>query len=415
MALRISVVVVSQERPEALMRCLDGVAQLDHPDFELVVVACKAGQNAVAARADAAAIKLIAFDEANISAARNAGINAAAGDAIAFIDDDAVPEPLWLAKLTAPLGQGFAASGGFVLGRNGISLQWGARHFDQTGATRDLPLSIDGTPDPAPGHAIKTEGTNMAVRRDVLVELGGFDPNFRFYMDETDLNWRLFRAGRQTAIVPDAVVHHGFAASSRRHQDRTPRDLSQIGASHMVFLRKHCPEGQWRAALKAFRQSQRLRLLRLMQSGPLGADDVLHLMRGLRRGIKDGRSRDLAAHAVPGDPEQPFLPFPARPGAPRLVLGGRIWQAGSLRKQAANRAAEGAVVSLFLFSPTTLFHRVRFTANGVWEQRGGLYGRSVRDMPLFAAWRFRRRVAAEARRVAQFRGNPFTNGGKSRL
>jgi len=177
-----------------LLRCLDGIAQLDHPEFEVIVVACPEGASAVQARADAGQIKLIAFDAANISAARNLGIAAAAGEVVAFIVDDAVPEPMWLRLLTAPLADGADCAGGYVLGRNGISLQWGARQVDCFGEASPLPQ--DGTPDA--GHVIKTEGTNMALRREVLVSLGGFDPRFWFYLDETDLNLSLINISEPT-------------------------------------------------------------------------------------------------------------------------------------------------------------------------------------------------------------------------
>jgi len=75
-----------------------------------------------------------------------------------------------------------------------------------------------------------------------LVAIGGFDPAFRYFLDETDVNMRLAKAGHATAIVPLAEVHHGFAASRFRRDDRVPRDLSQIGASWTVFQRKHIAE-----------------------------------------------------------------------------------------------------------------------------------------------------------------------------
>ena len=51
----------------------------------------------------------------------------------------------------------------------------------------------------------------MAVRRDVLARLGGFDEAYHYYLDETDLNWRLHLGGYQTQLVPLAQVVHGFA------------------------------------------------------------------------------------------------------------------------------------------------------------------------------------------------------------
>ncbi|WP_306004838.1 hypothetical protein [Aquicoccus porphyridii] len=74
-----------------------------------------------------------------------------------------------------------------------------------------------------------------------------------------------------------------------------------------------------------------------------------------------------------------------------------------MRREARERVARGETVSLFLFSPSTRFHRVRLSPEGVWEQVGGLFGRSERSEPLFRLAGFRARVNREARRVAALR------------
>ncbi|WP_300434819.1 glycosyltransferase [uncultured Mameliella sp.] len=403
----VSIVIVSRDRPAALMRCLTGVAQLDYAPFEVIVVACPEGAEAVASRPDAPQIKLFRYDEANISSARNLGIGAASGEIVAFVDDDAVPEPLWLRHLVAPFSDDrVACAGGYVIGRNGISFQWRARSVDGTGTAHDLDVTGDDAvaPSPPEGQAIKTEGTNMAVRRSVLAEMGGFDPAFRFYLDETDLNLRLTAEGHLTALVPLAQVHHGFAESPRRARDRSPRDLSQIGASQMVFLRKHCPEKARKQAWKAFAQAQRRRLLRFMQRGTLDPADVTRLMRGLRRGAKEGATRAFGDTPPLPPADQPFLPFPGRPDAPRIHLSGRPWQASRLRSEAAKAVENGAIVSLFIFSPTARRHRVRFTPDGVWQQSGGLFGQSLREGRAIRPWLFSSRVTSEIVRVQKPRG-----------
>ncbi|CUH79269.1 glycosyltransferase family 2 protein [Tropicibacter naphthalenivorans] len=402
----VSVVVVSRGRPEALMRCLTGLSQVDYAPFEIVTVACPAGVAAVQARPDADHIKLIPFDEANISAARNLGIDAAAGEIVAFIDDDAVPEPLWLRHLTAPFDTGADAVGGYVIGRNGISFQWTARSVDVLGQAH--PLDITGTdpvvPQLPPLHALKTEGTNMAVRREVLAALGGFDPAFHFYLDETDLNLRLAAEGHTVALAPLAQVHHGFAESERRTRDRTPKDLTQIAASQRVFLRKHAPAKQHKPAWKAFRTEQRLRLLRLMQRGPLGPDDVMRLMAGLRKGGKQGETRAFGDTPPRPEPTQDFLPYPSRLDAPRVTLAGRIWQRKALRAQARDHAAKGDIPSVYLFTSTTQFHRVWYDFDGFWQQSGGLFGRSIREGTFFRFRTFSSRLRIEQARVAAVRG-----------
>ena len=153
-----------------------------------------------------------------------------------------VPEPTWLNYLTAVFRDtDAAATVGFVIGRNGISFQWRARSVDVFGEAAALEVAEDqiSVLTPPNGRAIKTEGTNMALRRDVIVLMGGFDPAFRFYLDETDGNFWLMYPCHRTAIAPLAQVHHGYKASATRWSDRVPTGLFEIGASLAVYLRKH--------------------------------------------------------------------------------------------------------------------------------------------------------------------------------
>jgi GT2 family glycosyltransferase len=400
----VSVIVVSRGRPEALKRCIAGVARLSHPRFEVVVVADPAGLRALAPWAGR--IRAIAFDEANIARARNLGLAAAAGEIVAFIDDDAVPEPLWLTHLTAPFARpDVAAAGGHVVGRNGISLQWGASAVDRLG--RRLPLDADpvtvSVHRAAPGVAIKTEGTNMAFRRTVIAGIGGFDERFAFYLDETDVNLRLAALGLSTAIVPLAVVHHGFVESDRRRADRVPRDLTQIGASLAVFLRKHGTDPATRR--DAERAAQRRRLLAHMVAGRIEPRDLRRLLAGFDAGWDEGLTREAIAAPEMGPAAAAFLPFAGVRGARRhVVLSARPWQAKGVRARADAIAATGDDVTLVVLSPSALYHWVSFQPGGWWLQSGGLFGRSLRSDPLVRPWRFRDRVRRESDRVASVRG-----------
>ncbi len=392
--LPVSVIVVSRHRPTELALCLEGIRRLDHPNFELVVVADPA-----AAATCPPGAKLVRFDEANIAEARNRGLAVAAGEIVAFIDDDAVPEPRWLSRLTAPFADPeVSAAGGFVIGRNGISFQWKASVADRHG--RSAPLEVDpagvSVLQGAPGRAIRTEGTNCAFRRSTLEALGGFDPAFRFYLDETDLNMRLAERALKTAIVPRARVHHAYAASDRRRADRTPTDLREIGASQAVFLRKHAPEAEQAAALDGFRSEQARRLDRLLRSGMLDSDGAARLLDSLDRGIAEGMARPLGRVAARSGPRPDFLPLPAGTGRVHIAAGW-TWQAKDLSRDARTRGESGTAVVL-LFSPTARYHRLRFTGTH-WEQRGGLFGKSDRSDPVFRFWRRNARLNREAKRL----------------
>lgn len=405
-ALPTSLIVVSRGRPEPLRRCLTAVRQLDHPMMELVVVADAPGRAVLRAMGLAGQAKLVPFDDANISAARNRGIAAAAGEVAAFLDDDAVPEPTWLRRLAAAFEDPrVEAATGFVRGRNGISFQHRAGWVDRMARTRPLEVdpAVPSLHQGAPGSAVKTEGTNMAFRRETLASLGGFDPAFRFFLDETDLNMRLAALEFVVAVVPRAEVHHGFAASERRSGDRVPLDLREIGASTAVFLRKHAPDIDPAPRLAALRVDERKRLIRHMVSGALEPGDVGRLMAGLEAGITAGLAREIHRLLPIGGPDAPFLPLPGTGPRPGRVLAGWAWQRRRLARMAEAKAAAGAVVTVLRFSPGGRYHRVEYRPGGYWLQVGGLWGRSERDQPLLWPWRFATRLRAEISRAAPCR------------
>jgi len=409
-AIPVSVVVVSRGRPHDLRRCLLGLSQLVYPAFEIVVVADTAGLQGVKAAGLFGAVKTVAFDTPNISTARNLGIAQAAGEIIAFLDDDAVPEPTWLSYLIAPFDDpALAAAGGFVRGRDGITFQFKGADLDALG--RETPFADTVTAPvirrTGPGDGVKTEGTNCAFRADVLRAMGGFDPAFHYFNDETDVNLRLARDGARVATVPLAQVHHGVAASDRRTESRAPRTLFDVGASSAVLWRKHAPEADRALVLKDLVAAHRRRLVRHMVRGGCVPGDVDRLLATLCDGWAEGETRPIAELPRIGPSKSPFLPYRPQPGFTGMeVVAGRVFRAARHRRRAEALVRSGRRVSLFLFSPTLLYHRVRFTDRGVWEQRGGLFGRADRDQPLFRIVGFRRRLAEERRRLREIRGLP---------
>lgn len=393
-----SVIVVSRHRTEALKRCVVALSQQDHPQFEVIVVADPAAIAAM--RVLDLPLKLIAFDEANISAARNLGLAQAAAPVVAFIDDDAVAEPTWLSRLTAPFADPqVVAATGFVRGRNGISYQWRACEVDALGQDHPLAIARDSLHHGTPQRAVKTQGTNCAFRRDALLLVGGFDPGYRFFLDEADVNLRMAHLG-PTAIIPDAQVHHGYEASARRSANRVPLSLYDIAASTAIFLRRHAPEADLDQALKALSLREAGRIAGHRRAGRLDAQAETALLISLAQGWRDGLAQPLAALAPLPMPTALLQPLPSGP-LPGQILAGRLWQKRRLTAQAA--AAKGQITTVILLSPTARPHRHSFQPEGFWLQTGGLFGPSDRQGPRLRLISFRRRIADEIARIAPFR------------
>jgi GT2 family glycosyltransferase len=394
-----SVIVVSRHRAAELRRCLVGLGQQDHPCFEVIVVADPAGAAAVADLA----VKRVVFDQANISAARNLGLAQAASPVVAFIDDDAVAEPTWLSRLVAPFqDDSVSQATGFVRGRNGISFQWRACEVDAQG--QDHPIRVPDTVTLHRGNgqrAVKTQGTNCAFRTAELQAIGGFDPAFRFYLDEADVNLRLAARGGLTAIVPMAQVHHGFAASARRRADRVPLDLHEIAASTAVFLRRHAsaPAGLPVAVLAR----ERGRAIAHMVAGRIEPRDVRRLLASLRAGWAEGMVRPLPVLDPAPSAGTAFLRLPDTGPRPGLLLCGGAKDRTRLAAQARQAVDGGRIVTVICLERSLRPHWHGFRPEGFWWQQGGLFGRSDRGAPVLRFARPESRAAEETERIIAYR------------
>jgi GT2 family glycosyltransferase len=391
-ALGISVIIVSRDRPDWLTRCLRAVAQLDYPRFETIVVACPAGEKVAR---QAGWVRVIACDRANISAARNMGVAAAQGEVVAFLDDDAVPEPLWLAQLaTAFDDPEIAQAGGTTLGRNGISVQHGTARVDATGQSRAVdssttqPVVVPPVGDQVP----RLHGTNMALRRSVVLEQSGFDERFTFYLDETDLTYRIARAGGKTMFVPKAVVHHASGPSRYRDAERTPRHVFEIAASAAVFHGKHCPVADRDTARLTFQAERRRWILRHMQRGTLPPDRAWALIRELASGYAAGCER-LPIVASSG-PVREATGIEIKPLVCRDYYLDASSDAKGIRTEAKALADQGHRVTVFEYRRNARYHRVTYTPDGYWLHTGGIFGREAREEPVF-------RLSSHAERVQQ--------------
>ena len=130
----------------------------------------------------------------------------------------------WLAALVAPLGdRGVGDSGGRILSGETCNriARFGGRIHDQRRA-----IGLEGHPYVASG--------NWASRREVLLEVGLFDPAL-LRGQGVDLAWRIHKAGYRLVYAPDAIVRH--------RNERTIRGLMHEGFVHGLhgarLLAKH--------------------------------------------------------------------------------------------------------------------------------------------------------------------------------
>ena len=229
---KVSVLVCTHNGAKTIGDTFEGLRKLDYPDYEVIVVddgstdntaliARHFGFEVISASNRGLCSTLpgkenghdwvITKSNRGLSNARNLGLEAAKGEIVAYIDDDAYPDPQWLRYLAAsflnPRTEKYAGVGGPNIAPPG------------DGLIADCVAHAPG----GPIHVLLTNrraehipGCNMAFRRVALKAIGGFDPQFHVAGDDVDVCWRLQKQGWTLGFSPAAVVWH-----HRRNSVRT--------------------------------------------------------------------------------------------------------------------------------------------------------------------------------------------------
>lgn len=243
----VSVVIATLDRCNHLANLLDSLRWQTHRAFEVVVVVGPSTDNTVnMLQRFHGNVRVAHNDERNLNKSRNVGVSMARGEILAFIDDDEIPEPQWLASLVEYFSAPSVGSvGGAVLGPNGRDLDWLYCSADMYGRAY---LSVDepthhhrsDPSDPAARRLQYFPGGNCAIRRTALNSIGGFDERIPYYLDETDTFFRLKMAGWDMVTAPKARLHHLYLAGiTRAADDGRTTNWTPVVQSRAYFSTKY--------------------------------------------------------------------------------------------------------------------------------------------------------------------------------
>lgn len=234
----VSVLISTKDNESTLGECLDSLARQTHESFEVVVVSdgstdatLEIAQGFAQAHPQA---RVIALERSlGIAGARNLAMERASSEIFAFLDGDAFAEPGWLVNLILPFREqaGVGCTGGpdvvpaddpLVSRCVGYSMHSligsGGLRRGRTRLARYAPA-----------------GCNMAVAREVIDEVGGFDETMVPRGEEKELQERIRKAGYRVAYAPEAVIWHHRRTSLRAFW----RQMFSSGIVRAKILRRH--------------------------------------------------------------------------------------------------------------------------------------------------------------------------------
>jgi len=226
---RISVIVCTYNGSHKwLAECFRHLKKIDYPNYEVIVVDDGSTDRFTDCARDYG-FRLIRTPNLGLGNARNTGLSAATGEIVAYIDDDAYPDPDWLKYVAATfLHTDFVGVGGPNLPPCGDG--WVAE-------------CVANSPG-GPIHVMLTDrqaehipGCNMAYRKSALLEIGGFDERFRVAGDDVDVCWSLQKRNWKLGFSPAAVVWH-----HRRNSVRTYLKQQRGYGRAEALLEKKWPE-----------------------------------------------------------------------------------------------------------------------------------------------------------------------------
>ncbi|NMO56628.1 glycosyltransferase family 2 protein [Actinoplanes sp. TBRC 11911] len=218
----ITVVVCTRERPAALAVCLSSLVAQRYPDFRVLVV-----DNAPVTGATEQVVRgfptvgYLVEPRAGLSFARNAAVRAAPGEILAWIDDDEVADPDWLAEIARALDEHPAAdvvSGVIVPAELETPAQLWFEQFGGHSKGRGFRPAVF-SPDTAhlqsPLYPLPPfgAGANMTFRPGVLERIGMFDTALgagtpAMGSEDTLAFTKVLLGGGTIAYQPTAVTHH---------------------------------------------------------------------------------------------------------------------------------------------------------------------------------------------------------------
>lgn len=214
----VSIVIVNWNGREFLLECLEGLRRQVYRAFSVILVDNGSHDGSTAfVSENYPEVSIVALkDNRGFAAANNVALQTVETEFVALLNNDAVPDPLWLKSLVEALEEypqaGLAASKMLLYDRRG-SIDRAGDGYTRAGAAllrgRGLSADCHQVREWVFGACAAAALYRMAMLRDI----GFFDEDFFLLYEDVDLSFRAQLKGYKCLYIPEALVYHKGSSS----------------------------------------------------------------------------------------------------------------------------------------------------------------------------------------------------------
>lgn len=238
----VSIIISNRNGAQFLKNCLDSILREKSTQYEIIVVddaSSDASPQILQAYKSQKNIRVIYLpSHAGIAVARNMGAQKAVGKYLFFLDADTIIMPGWLNHIT----DFFLHHKKTALAQAKL-LRKGSNHFDSAGEyispfgflVERSGKGKDTGQFKSPDCIFSARGAAFIIRSSVFRMLCGFDKDYSFYLEDTDLSWRVWLAGYHVRFIPAVVVYHAYGTKEKGNEHYKDRQVYYTGCRNFLI------------------------------------------------------------------------------------------------------------------------------------------------------------------------------------
>lgn len=227
----VSIVIVNYNGQKFLEKCLQSLTQTNYKNYEIIVIDNNSTDDSIDfIKNNFLKIQLLELNKNfGFAIPNNMGAKIAKGKYLVFLNNDTTVTPDWLTELVSALENNNEITIGqslLVLPNGNIDSS--GDYIDEIGraySSTDHPKEIR--------HILSARAACMILRKDIFLDMGGFDENYFASFEDIEFGWRAWLWGYTVSLIPKSIVYHLGGQTI----EKIPDVISFHGVKNNILLR----------------------------------------------------------------------------------------------------------------------------------------------------------------------------------